>query len=98
MLSRFKLRRMEQELSFFSIIEKESWRYKSFKHKKVNKGNLATNWRAWKLLDIIGTAKVNDVTDTVSGEKAFIGKEKKLIYVKCTGTDGNEITLKFSAR
>jgi len=51
-------------------------------------------------IDITGTVKVNDATYTISGGKAFIGKEKKLIYVNCTGTDedGNEITLRFGAR
>jgi hypothetical protein len=50
-------------------------------------------------IDITGTIKVNDATYTVSDGKVFIGKEKKLIFVNCTGTDenGNQITLKFGA-
>jgi len=53
-----------------------------------------------RTIDITGTVKVNDSTYTISGGKAFIGKERKLIYVNCTGMDedGNEITLKFGAR
>jgi hypothetical protein len=50
-------------------------------------------------IDIAGTVKVNDATYTVSDGKVFIGKERKLIFVNCTGTDenGNQITLKFGA-
>lgn len=50
-------------------------------------------------IDITGTVKVNDAAYTVSDGKVLIGKEKKLIYVDCTGTDdnGNQITLKFGA-
>lgn len=50
-------------------------------------------------IDITGTVKVNDATYTVSDGKVFIGKEKKLIFVNCTGTDenGNQITLKLAA-
>jgi hypothetical protein len=51
-------------------------------------------------IDITGTVKVKDATYTITGGKVFIGKEKRLIYVNCTGTDkdGNPITLKFGAR
>jgi hypothetical protein len=50
-------------------------------------------------IDITGTVKVNDATYTVSDGKVFIGKERKLIFVNCTGTDesGNQITLKLGA-
>ena len=50
-------------------------------------------------IDITGTVKVNDATFTVSDGKVFIGKERKLIFVNCTGIDenGNQSTLKFGA-
>jgi hypothetical protein len=53
-----------------------------------------------RTIDITGTVQVNDATYIISGGKAFIGKEKKLIYVNSVGTDedGNEVTLKFGAR
>ena len=51
-------------------------------------------------IDITGFVKVNDATYTITGGKVFIGNEKKLLFVNCTGTDenGNQITLKFGAR
>ncbi len=50
-------------------------------------------------INVKGTVKVNDATYTVSDGKVFIGKERKLIFVNCTGTDenGNQITLKLGA-
>ena len=50
-------------------------------------------------IDITGTVKVNDATYTVSDGKVFTGKERKLIFVNCSGTDesGNQITLKLGA-
>jgi hypothetical protein len=49
--------------------------------------------------DITGTVKVNDATYTVSDGKVFVGKERHLIFVNCTGIDenGDQITLKFGA-
>jgi hypothetical protein len=51
-------------------------------------------------IDVTGSVKVNDATYSITGGKVFIGKERKLIFVNCTGTDesGNQITLKFGAR
>jgi hypothetical protein len=51
-------------------------------------------------IDITGSVKVNHATYTITGGKVFIGKERKLVFVNCTGTDenGNQITLKLGAR
>lgn len=55
---------------------------------------------AERKIDITGFVKINDATYTITGGKVFLGKEKKLIFLNCTGTDtsGNPITLKLGAR
>jgi hypothetical protein len=51
-------------------------------------------------IDLTGSVQVNDKSYTITGGKVFIGKERKLIFLNCTGTDedGNQITLKLGAR
>jgi hypothetical protein len=51
-------------------------------------------------IEITGSVKVKDATYTITGGQVFIGKQRRLIFVNCTGTDesGNPITLKFGAR
>jgi hypothetical protein len=51
-------------------------------------------------VDITGSIKVNDNTYMITEGKVFIGKERKLLFLNCTGTDedGNQITLKLAAR
>ena len=51
-------------------------------------------------IEITGSVQVKGATYTITGGKVFIGKERRLIFVNCTGTDesGNQITLKFGAR
>jgi hypothetical protein len=55
---------------------------------------------AERKIDVTGSVEVNEETYTITEGEVFIGKEKRLIGVYCTGTDedGNEITLKFGAR
>jgi len=50
-----------------------------------------------RAVDVTGSATVGDAVYTITDGKAFLGREKKLLYVNCTGTDdaGNEISLKF---
>jgi len=51
-------------------------------------------------IEITGSVKVKDATYTITGGKVRIGKQRKLIFVNCSGMDenGNQITLKFGAR
>jgi len=55
---------------------------------------------AERKIDVTGTVNVKDETYTITGGKVLIGREKRLIYVDCTGVDedGNEITMKLGAR
>jgi len=51
-------------------------------------------------IDITGFVQVNDATYTITSGRVFLGKERKLVFLNCTGMDesGNQITLKFGAR
>ena len=51
-------------------------------------------------IEITGSVKVKDATYTITGGKVRIRKQRKLIFVNCSGMDenGNQITLKFGAR
>ncbi len=51
-------------------------------------------------IGITGSIQVNDEGYRLTDGKVFIVKEKKLIFLNCTGTDegGNQITLKLGAR
>jgi hypothetical protein len=55
---------------------------------------------AERCIDITGSVKIKDATYTITGGRAFLAKEKRLIFLNCTGTDenGNPITLKLGAR
>ena len=55
---------------------------------------------AERRIDITGFVRIKDTTYTIIGGKAFLAKEKKLVFLNCTGTDenGNPITLKLGAR
>ena len=55
---------------------------------------------AERKIEITGSVKVKDSTYAITGGKVFIGKQRRLIFVNCTGTDesGNQITLKLGAR
>jgi hypothetical protein len=50
-----------------------------------------------RAVDVTGSVTIGDSVYTITDGKAFLGREKKLLYVNCTGTDdaGNEISLKF---
>ena len=51
-------------------------------------------------IEITGSVEIKDSTYEITGGKVFIRKQRRLIFVNCTGTDesGNQITLKFGAR
>ena len=51
-------------------------------------------------IEITGSIRIKDLTYAIIGGKVFIGKQRRLIFVNCVGTDesGNQITLKFGAR
>lgn len=55
---------------------------------------------AERRIDVTGFVRIKDTTYTITGGKAFLAKEKKLVFLNCTGTDenGNPITLKLGAR
>lgn len=51
-------------------------------------------------IEITGSVKIKDSTYAITDGKVFIGKQRRLIFLNCTGTDEseNQITLKFGAR
>jgi len=51
-------------------------------------------------IDVTGFVQVDDATYTITSGRVFLGKERKLVFLNCTGMDesGNQITLKFGAR
>ena len=51
-------------------------------------------------VDVTGSVKINDATYTIESGKAALKTDKKLVILNCQGTDenGNQITLKLSAR
>ena len=52
-----------------------------------------------RTVGINGSVTVNGSTYTITGGNAFLAKDKKIVYLNCTGTDGNgnEVTLKLAA-
>jgi hypothetical protein len=53
-----------------------------------------------RTIDVTGSVVVNDVTYTIAGGKVFLRRDKRSMFMSCTGTDesGNQIDLKFGAR
>jgi hypothetical protein len=50
-----------------------------------------------RAVDVTGTVTIGDAVYTITDGMAFLGREKKVLYLNCTGMDdaNNEITLKF---
>ena len=53
-----------------------------------------------RTIDVTGSVVVNDVTYTITDGKVFLRRDKRSMFMSCTGTDesGNQIALKFGAR
>lgn len=51
-------------------------------------------------VDVTGSVTVNDVFYNITGGKAFLETQRRLVFLNCTGIDqgGNQITLKLGAR
>lgn len=51
-------------------------------------------------IDVTGSVKVNDATYTITSGKILIRKDRRIIFLNCTGADenGNQIYLKMAAR